>query len=168
MSTLLFTRTLRSLFDKLLSYRVVLSMRWWMVLFLLRCRTLFCLSLNFTNFLEEFQQFFQEGLLDVSMTLPYQPLLPVWCHLKTCWRCTLLHHPAHELRFWIRLDKVLTSGIHHCWPPTRLHASHHHALGPYIQPDFSPPHCLHIWPKFIKFAVKISWESALRAFLKSR
>lgn len=44
--------------------------------------------------------------------LSYQLRLPVWCHLQTCWEYTLLHHPGHELRFWTRLDKVLTLGIH--------------------------------------------------------
>lgn len=30
-----------------------------------------------------------------QLSLMYQPLLPVFCHLQTCWECTLSHHSGY-------------------------------------------------------------------------
>ena len=77
-------------------------------------------------------------------SLTYQPLLPVWYHLQTCWRSnsapsfrSLKNSIVLSIDPWGTMLVLL---------PTRHCATDHQALGPAIQPVFSPPHCLLIQP----------------------
>lgn len=92
----LFKRTHRSYPTKLLSRLSDPSLYCCMGLFLPRYRT-FCLSFCWTFWCSYwlFSQANQRSCEWQHNHLLYQPLLPVFYHLKIWWGCTLYHHQGH-------------------------------------------------------------------------